>query len=130
MTTIDRRARRHGILRPKLRRVILQTTRGAQEAVPALVYGAWRDIDPDHPAVFGYTRTLPDASCLVLMNFGREPVAYRLPAGVVAGDILLSSEVKRLDTRRAHRPPRRSAEPDPVHDCAPMSYRRRSRGRG
>ncbi len=60
--------------------------------VPSLVYGAYRDIAPDHPAVFGYTRTLPDAACLVLMNFGREPVAYRLPAGVVAGDMLLSSE--------------------------------------
>ena len=59
--------------------------------VPALVYGAYHDIDPDHPAVFGYTRTLPDAACLVLMNFGRDPVVYRLPAGVVAGEALLSS---------------------------------------
>ncbi len=69
-----------------------------RKRVPALVYGAWRDIDYDHPAVFGYTRTLPDAACLVLMNFGREPVAYRLPASVVAGDILLSSEVKNAST--------------------------------
>ncbi len=60
--------------------------------VPALVYGAWRDADPDHPAVFGYARRLPDAGCLVLMNFGREPVAYRVPAGVIAGGMLLSSE--------------------------------------
>ncbi len=64
-----------------------------RKRVPALVYGAYRDVDPDHPAVFGYTRTLPDAACLVLMNFGREPVAYRLPAGVIPSDALLSSEV-------------------------------------
>ena len=63
-----------------------------RKRVPALVYGAWRDIDPDHPVVFGYTRTLPGATWLVLMNFGREPVAYRLPPGVVAGGMLLSSE--------------------------------------
>ncbi len=63
-----------------------------RKRVPALVHGAWRDIDPDHPVVFGYTRTLPDAACLVLMNFGREPIAYRLPPGVLAGEVLLSSE--------------------------------------
>ena len=63
-----------------------------RKRVPALVYGAWRDIDPDHPVVFGYTRTLPGATWLVLMNFGREPVAYSLPPGVVAGGMLLSSE--------------------------------------
>ena len=63
-----------------------------RKRVPALVYGAWRDIDPDHPAVFGYTRTLPDAACLVLMNFSREPLSYRLPPGMVAGSTLLSSE--------------------------------------
>ncbi len=72
-----------------------------RKRVPALVYGAWRDVDPDHPTVFGYTRTLPDAACLVLMNFGREPVAYRLPAGVVAGDILLSSEAGSAPTTDA-----------------------------
>ncbi len=63
-----------------------------RKRVPALVYGAYRDIDPNHPAVFGYTRTLPDAACLVLMNFGREAIAYRLPRGVNAGETLLSSE--------------------------------------
>ncbi len=63
-----------------------------RKRVPALVYGVYRDIDPDHPAVFGYTRTLPDAACLVLMNFGREAIAYRLPPGVNAGETLLSSE--------------------------------------
>ena len=63
-----------------------------RKRVPALVYGAWRDIDPDHPAVFGYTRILPDAACLVLMNFSRETLSYRLPPGMVAGSTLLSSE--------------------------------------
>ena len=63
-----------------------------RKRMPALVYGAYRGIDPDHPAVFAYTRTLPGAGCLVLMNFGREPVLHGLPVGVTAGETLLSSE--------------------------------------
>ena len=63
-----------------------------RKRLPALVYGAYRDIDPDHPAVFAYTRTLPGAACLVLMYFGRDAVVYRLPPGVLAGATLLSSE--------------------------------------
>ena len=66
---------------------------------PSLVYGAYRDIDPDHPTVFAYTRTLPDAACLVLMNFGREPVIYQLPLGMVAGATLLSTEAGSAEPR-------------------------------
>ena len=72
-----------------------------RKRVPSLVYGAYSDIDPDHPAVFGYTRTLPDAACLVLMNFAREPVAYRLPPTVTAGAMLLSSEAGEVQVHGA-----------------------------
>ncbi len=58
---------------------------------PVLVYGAYSDIDPDHPTVFAYTRSLSASRCLVLMNFSRAPVAFRLPVGLTAVETLLSS---------------------------------------
>jgi oligo-1,6-glucosidase len=48
---------------------------------PALVHGAFTDIDPAHPQVFAYTRVLGAARYLVVINFGSAPVDYALPAG-------------------------------------------------
>ncbi|MEY4749121.1 MAG: hypothetical protein RIQ60_1335 [Pseudomonadota bacterium] len=56
---------------------------------PVLVHGAYADIDPEHPRVFAYTRTLGDERLLVLINFGRELVAdYALPAGLTVAETL------------------------------------------
>jgi len=46
---------------------------------PALVQGAYLDIDPEHEQVFAYTRTLLDKKYLVVLNFGTRPLDYRLP---------------------------------------------------
>jgi oligo-1,6-glucosidase len=42
--------------------------------------GDYRDIDPDHSQVFAYRR---GERLLVLLNFGREAVLYRLPDTLV-----------------------------------------------
>lgn len=63
-----------------------------RKAHPALVYGAYQDLDPDHPAMFAYSRTLDGETWLVLANFGRETLDYRLPSGA---DI--AAEVFRLE---------------------------------
>jgi len=47
---------------------------------PALVHGAYSDIDPKHEQVFAYTRTLPDERYLVVLNFGARPLD--LPGGL------------------------------------------------
>jgi oligo-1,6-glucosidase len=62
-----------------------------RRAVPALVHGALHDLDPAHPQVFAYTRTLPDQACLVLVNLGGTAVDLGLPAGVVLGAVLLDN---------------------------------------
>jgi len=59
--------------------------------VPALIHGVYQDIDPAHPRVFAYTRTLGDAQYLVLINFGREPLDYALPDGLRVGAALLDN---------------------------------------
>ena len=46
---------------------------------PALVHGAYLDIDPAHEQVFAYTRTLVDERYLVVLNFGARPLDYVLP---------------------------------------------------
>jgi len=63
----------------------------------ALVYGNYRDLDPSHPQVFAYTRTIthvpdkPDERFLVVLNFSPRPVEYTLPTGVAAGKLLLAN---------------------------------------
>lgn len=63
-----------------------------RKAEPALVYGAFEDLDPAHRAVFAYTRRRGAKAFLVLANFGRAPVDYDLPAGVRLTALVLSSE--------------------------------------
>ena len=47
------------------------------------MHGAYQDIDPAHDRLFGYTRTLGETRCLVLINFGKE--SSRLRAAVGSG---------------------------------------------
>jgi oligo-1,6-glucosidase len=58
---------------------------------PALVYGDYRDLDPQNSAIFAYTRTLGGDEYLVLLNFSRNDVFYKLPQGVNAGRLLISN---------------------------------------
>ena len=58
---------------------------------PALVYGDYRDLDPQNPAIFAYTRTLGTDEHLVVLNFSRNDVVYKLPHGVNAGRLLISN---------------------------------------
>lgn len=55
---------------------------------PALVYGEYRDVDPEHEKVFAYLRTLWDVSFLVLINFSRKRIDYALPGLKVGATVL------------------------------------------
>ena len=56
----------------------------------AFVYGDFQDLDPKHPHVFAYTRTLGPEQYLVVENFTSTPLQYTLPNGLRAGTLLLS----------------------------------------
>lgn len=58
---------------------------------PALVYGDYKDLDPTHPHIFAYTRTLNGEQYLVVHNFSAEPIAYTLPGGMKAGRSLMDN---------------------------------------
>ncbi|MEI8240547.1 MAG: alpha-glucosidase, partial [Actinomycetota bacterium] len=53
-----------------------------RRANPALVHGAFIDLDPSHDQVFAYTRVLGDEAWLVAINFSRSPIEYALPGDV------------------------------------------------
>jgi oligo-1,6-glucosidase len=55
---------------------------------PALIYGDYKDLDPQHPHIFVYMRTLDKEKYLVVHNFSSEPIAYTLPGGLKAGKVV------------------------------------------
>jgi oligo-1,6-glucosidase len=56
----------------------------------AFVYGDFEDLDPQHPHIFAYTRTLSSEKYLIVENFSSSPVTYTLPNGLKAATLLLS----------------------------------------
>ena len=51
----------------------------------ALVYGDFKDLDPNHPRVFSYTRTLNGEAYLIVHNVSSQPIEYTLPGNMKAG---------------------------------------------
>jgi oligo-1,6-glucosidase len=58
---------------------------------PALMYGAYVDVDPSHPKVYAYTRTLGAERYLTVINFSASAVDYTLPAGLRPRSVSLDS---------------------------------------
>jgi len=57
-----------------------------RRAEPALVHGAFLDLEPDGGEVLSYTRVLDGVGFVVAVNFGRDSVHHALPDGVMAGE--------------------------------------------
>jgi oligo-1,6-glucosidase len=57
----------------------------------ALVYGDFKDLDPNHPRVFSYTRTLNGEVYLIVHNVSSQPIEYTLPGNMKAGTTLLAN---------------------------------------
>lgn len=62
-----------------------------RKRTPALIYGDYKDLDPQNPNVFAYTRTLGADKYLVVLNLSKNDVAYTLPEGLKAGQLKLSN---------------------------------------
>ncbi len=57
----------------------------------AFVYGDFADLDPQHPHVFAYTRTLGPEQFLVVENFSSAPITYTLPNSLKAATLKLAN---------------------------------------
>jgi oligo-1,6-glucosidase len=49
---------------------------------PAVVYGAYELILPEHAQSYAFTRTFEDERLLIVLNFGHEPAAFDLPENI------------------------------------------------
>ena len=66
-----------------------------RKKTPALVYGAYEDLDPRNAHIFAYTRTLGAEKYLVLLNFSKDNISYTLPGGLTAGELQISNLASR-----------------------------------
>ncbi len=57
----------------------------------ALVYGDYKDLDPENKSIFVYTRSLGAERYLVVLNFSKTPATYTLPSGTTAGELVLAN---------------------------------------
>jgi oligo-1,6-glucosidase len=62
-----------------------------RERTPALIYGDYKDLDPQNRAIFAYTRVLGKEKYLVILNLSSDPVSYSLLAGLKARAIVISN---------------------------------------
>ena len=60
-------------------------------AHPALVYGDYKDLDPENDKVFAYTRTLGDERFLVVLNFSGSSIEFAWPDEVKAARLVLDN---------------------------------------
>ncbi len=62
-----------------------------RKSAPALIYGDYKDIDPDNASIFAYTRILGVDKYLVVLNLSKAPATYALPPGLQAGELVVSN---------------------------------------
>ncbi|WP_179510153.1 glycoside hydrolase family 13 protein [Sphingomonas melonis] len=62
-----------------------------RQKTPALIYGAYHDLDPSHPQVFAYTRIMGSDKYLVVINFSARPLSYTLPTGIAPRAVAIST---------------------------------------
>jgi len=62
-----------------------------RKKTPALIYGDYKDIDPQHPSVFAYTRTLGALRYLIVLNLSSQPITYIVPGNQKVGLTLLTN---------------------------------------
>ena len=56
-----------------------------------LVYGDYKDLDPQNKKIFAYTRTLGPEKYLIVLNFSGDAVSYAIPGGLKAGHLQISN---------------------------------------
>ena len=62
-----------------------------RKELDVIVYGHYALLEPEHPALFVYTRTLGNESLLVVCNFSEQELAYDIPAEYKDTEILIAN---------------------------------------
>ncbi|KAK1757020.1 alpha-amylase [Echria macrotheca] len=69
---------------------------------PGLIYGAYQIVDEHHPSVFAYTRTHDGKVYLIVLNFGKDSVEWKVPQtqGMKWVPVKFTSDRVHLDQKR------------------------------
>ena len=62
-----------------------------RKSTEALVYGKYECLLPEHPKAFVYTRSMPEQSTLVMLNFSKEEVNLSFPELKRADKVLINN---------------------------------------
>lgn len=72
-----------------------------RHATPALIYGAYHDLDPENNDVYAYTRILGTEKYLVVINFKEIPIRYTLPDSLSIDSVITESNARDPVTKNA-----------------------------
>ena len=62
-----------------------------RKELDVVAYGHYQLLEPEHPALFVYTRTLGEESLLVVCNFSESEQAYQIPEEYRGAEILIAN---------------------------------------
>ena len=62
-----------------------------RKEMDVIVYGHYELLEPEHPDLFVYTRTLGEESLLVICNFSEEEQTYKIPAEYRDSEVLIAN---------------------------------------
>ena len=64
---------------------------GLRREMDVIVYGDYELLEPEHPDLFIYTRSLADESLLVICNFSEQVQPYTVPSAYRDAEILIAN---------------------------------------
>ena len=62
-----------------------------RKEMDVIVWGHYELLEPEHPDLFVYTRTLGEESLLVICNFSEEEQTYKIPAEYRDSEVLIAN---------------------------------------
>ena len=64
---------------------------------PALVYGDYRDLDPNNASIFCYQRAMDRKGFLIVLNMSSTTVRYLLPDSVAPGELMICNSERSIN---------------------------------
>ncbi len=71
-----------------------------RKANPVLLYGHYHLLDKAHKQVYAYTRTLEDEKFLIILNFSKESLDYRIPGSFRHDEEILINNYKTCEQHK------------------------------
>ncbi|GAA4452998.1 alpha-glucosidase [Nibrella saemangeumensis] len=75
-----------------------------RKKTPAMVYGTYRDLLPDHPALYAFERHLNEARFLIIANFSAENTELAIPETLVWEIAMSNYPAPEIDNKTILRP--------------------------